>query len=89
MWSVAPESSIQSWLKGVSETLSPKENGNLPEYAKEHVPVGFSSLLRKDPTLSISSELSWTDSPLFSSPVPAAICACPPLFEKPPFCPHS
>jgi len=55
IWYVAPESNIQEWVNRVSKTFSPKENGNLSKYVKEHVPMGFSNLLNKDLTLSISS----------------------------------
>lgn len=30
-------------VNNVSKTLSPKENGNLPKYIKEHVPLDFSN----------------------------------------------
>jgi len=42
-------------VKGIFQTLNPKENGNLPEYVNEQKDVGFSNLLRKDLTLLSSS----------------------------------
>ena len=67
MWSVAPESSIQNWIGGVSETFNPNDNGSLPEYAKVQVPVGLSRLVRKALILFISSWLRLVDLGLFSS----------------------
>jgi len=54
LWSVTPKSNIQEWVHNVFETSSPKENGNLLEHVKEHIHVGFSDLLKKDLTFSIS-----------------------------------
>jgi hypothetical protein len=57
IWSVAPESKIQSDVGSIFETLNPNEIGSILEYAEVQVHVGFSKLLRKALIFSISSWL--------------------------------
>ena len=98
IWSVAPESNIQYCLKGISEALSPNENGelsnekdnrNIPGRVKEQVPDGFSNLLRRDLTFSTSLRLRCTPPSRLSPLVLTTMCACPLFLDKSFFYLHS